>query len=140
YTEVWDPFNSFTDLVGIIHDNYRYSYYEKNNMLASYINNGRSNQPEFVNEPGILLTNEVIFANGVAHLEIGEHYLTNEYFPNNNLQLRGSTKDKLITYYDFMVGYQNLLRDGGEVFKPAVEGQGEGVAVTNGTAVQGNIT
>ena len=140
YTEVWDPFNSFNDLVGIIHDNYRYSGYEKNSVLAAYMNYGRSNQPGFVNEPGILLTNAVIFANGGAHLEIGEHYLTNEYFPNNNLQLRGTTKDKLITYYDFMVGYENLLRDGGEVFEPAVEVQGEGVAVTNGTAVQGNVT
>ncbi|TYR38479.1 cycloisomaltooligosaccharide glucanotransferase [Sphingobacterium phlebotomi] len=140
YTEIWDPFNSFDQLVGIIHDNYRYSGYKKNSVLAAYMNYGRSNQPGFVNEPGIVLTNAVIFANGGAHLEIGEHYLTNEYFPNNNLQLRGRTKDKLITYYDFMVGYQNLLRDGGDVFESAVQAQREDVQISNGNAVQGRVS
>lgn len=140
YTEVWDPFNSFDQLVGIIHDNYRFSGYTKNSVLAAYMNYARSNQVGFVNEPGVLLTNAVIFANGGAHLEIGEHYLTNEYFPNNNLQLRGTLKDKLITYYDFMVGYQNLLRDGGEMAIYPVHSVDASVTVTNGSAVQGSVT
>lgn len=138
YTEVWDPYNSFDQLVGIIHDNYRFSGYTRNSVLAAYMNYAKSNQVGFVNEPGVLLTNAVIFANGGAHLEIGEHYLTNEYFPNDNLQLKGTLKDKLITYYDFMVGYQNLLRDGGEVFQPSISATS--VVVNNGTAVQGGVT
>src|SRR5690606_26271250 len=114
YTEVWDPYQAFDDLAGILHANSRYSGCQKNSVLAAYVNYGRSSQTGFVNEPGVLLANAVIFANGGAHLEIGEHYLANEYFPNNNLQLKGTTKDKLIGYYDFMVAYQNLLRDGGD--------------------------
>lgn len=139
YTEVWPPYHTFDDLVGILQDNGRYSAHQKNTVLAAYVNYGRSKQAGFVNEPGVLLANAVIFANGGAHLEIGEHYLANEYFPNNNLQLKGATKDKLIGYYDFMVAYQNLLRDGGESVDPHVTVTSPGVSVSNGSAIQGHI-
>lgn len=140
YTEVWDPYQSFDDLAGILHDNSRYSGYQKNSVLAAYVNYGRSSQTGFVNEPGVLLANAVIFANGGAHLEIGEHYLANEYFPNNNLQLKGTTKDKLIGYYDFMVAYQNLLRDGGDTVAPQLTSRSPAVQVSNGSAIQGRVT
>ncbi|MGE8425784.1 MAG: glycoside hydrolase family 66 protein, partial [Sphingobacterium siyangense] len=96
YTEVWDPNKSFDQLVQIIQDNDRFGNYAKNTVLAAYMNYAKSNQVGFVNEAGILLTNAVIFANGGSHLEMGEHYLTNEYFANNNQQLKGTTKEKLI--------------------------------------------
>jgi len=139
YTEVWDPNKSYDELVKIIQDNDRFSNYNKNTVLAAYMNYAKSNQAGFVNEPGVLLTNAVIFANGGAHLEMGEHYLTNEYFANNNLQLKGTTKEKLIQYYDFMVAYQNVLRDGGTAAVFSVTGT-NALTISNGKARSGSIT
>ena len=59
------------------------------------------------------MTNAVIFAFGGAHLELGEHMLGKEYFPNSNLAMKSDLQKALPAYYDFMVAYQNLLRNGG---------------------------
>ena len=40
--------------------------------------------------------------------------LGKEYFPNNNLTMKADLQDALVHYYDFLVAYENLLRDGGE--------------------------
>ncbi|BDW75463.1 hypothetical protein BFINE_12580 [Bacteroides finegoldii DSM 17565] len=53
---------------------------------------------------------------GGAHLELGEHMLTTEYFPNSSLAMKGELKKAMVTYYDFITGYENLLRDGGEFY------------------------
>jgi dextranase len=66
-----------------------------------------------MNAPGVLLANAGIFAFGGAHIELGEHYLANEYFPNSNLQMKSDLALALVHYYDFLVAYQNVLRDGG---------------------------
>jgi dextranase len=127
YTEVWDPNNSFDRLVQIILDNNAYANHSKNTVLAAYINYAKSSNTGYLNEPGVLLANAVIFAAGGSHLEIGEHYLANEYFPNANLQMKTELKSKLTNYYDFLVGYQNLLRDGGEFTADAMQ---QGVITT----------
>jgi dextranase len=124
YTEVWEPNNSFDQLLQIIRDNNAYGANAKNTVLAAYINYAKSNNMGYVNEPGVLLANAVIFAAGGSHLEIGEHYLASEYFPNANLQMKSGLKNRLMNYYDFLVAYQNLLRDGGE-FTANVAQQGE---------------
>ncbi len=67
----------------------------------------------YFNTPSVLLANAVIFAFGGAHLELGEHMLGQEYFPNNNLAMKDDLKKALTSYYDFLVAYQNLLRDSG---------------------------
>jgi dextranase len=54
-----------------------------------------------------------MFALGGDHLELGEHMLGKEYFPNNNLTMSTLLKTSLVSYYDFIVAYQNILRDGG---------------------------
>jgi dextranase len=72
-----------------------------------------ADQAGFFNEPGVLLTDAVIFAFGGSHLELGEHMLGKEYFPNDNLQMSVSLKTNLLNYYHFLTAYQNLLRDGG---------------------------
>ncbi len=55
-----------------------------------------------------------MFALGGAHLELGDgHMLCHEYFPNSNLQMSDELKSVIVTYYDFLVAYENLLRDGG---------------------------
>ncbi len=120
YTEVWGPNDGFADLASIIKDNNDYCGNTKNTVLAAYMNYNLANSAGFFNTPGVLLTNAVIFSFGGSHLELGEHMLAKEYFPNNNLQMPGELRDAMISYYDFMVAYENLLRDGGTEFTPDI--------------------
>lgn len=113
YNEVWDESKTFEQLAQIITNNNTLSNHTKSTVLAAYMNYGNSNKTGQLNKPGILLTNAVIFSFGGSHLELGEHYLSNEYFPNSNLQASSSLKKSLVSYYDFLVAYQNILRDGG---------------------------
>lgn len=139
YTEVWDETKTFEQLAKVITDNYAYSNNSKQTVLAAYMNYAKSNSKGFVNLPGVLLTNAVIFSFGGAHLELGEHYLTNEYFPNSNLQMKKEAKEALMYYYDFLVAYQNLLRDGGSYASVEVQAVSEGVSFQRWPASQGNV-
>ena len=113
YSEVWSPSDSYFDLANIIKQNNVLSNNSKNTVLAAYMNYDLANNKGFFNTPSILMTNAVIFAFGGAHLELGEHMLCKEYFPNDNLAMKDDLKSALVNYYDFLVAYQNLLRDGG---------------------------
>ncbi|MDN3670669.1 glycoside hydrolase family 66 protein [Echinicola jeungdonensis] len=125
YTEVWGPNDRYEHLAEIIQNNHEYSNGEKNSVLAAYMNYDLADQAGYFNTPAVLLTDAVIFAFGGAHLELGEHMLGKEYFPNNNLQMRKDLKERLVKYYDFMVAYQNLLRDGGSFNDPVVSSYGQ---------------
>ncbi len=120
YSEVWGPNDSYQDLAKIIRDNDAFSNSTKKTVLAAYMNYDLASKPGFFNTPGVLLTNAVIFAFGGSHLELGEHMLGKEYFPNSNLQMPGALNDAMISYYDFLVAYENLLRDGGTINTPAL--------------------
>jgi len=113
YSEVWSPFESYNDLANLIKQNNTYSNNTKNTVLAAYMNYDLANNKGYFNTPSVLMTNAVIFAFGGSHLELGEHMLGKEYFPNNNLAMKDDLKKALPSYYDFLVAYQNLLRDGG---------------------------
>ncbi|HAQ18676.1 MAG TPA: cycloisomaltooligosaccharide glucanotransferase [Prolixibacteraceae bacterium] len=113
YTEVWGPFDSYSDLSNLIQQNNVYSNNTKNTVLAAYMNYDLANNNGYFNTPSVLMANAVIFAFGGAHLELGEHMLGKEYFPNSNLSMKDDLKSALVNYYDFLVAYQNLLRDGG---------------------------
>ncbi|MDR1544617.1 MAG: glycoside hydrolase family 66 protein [Prevotellaceae bacterium] len=119
YAEIWgsrdgdNPDMNFADLIVAMRDNVLKSRNpEKNIVLAAYMNYNLKSAGA-VNKAGVLLADAAIFAWGGAHLELGEHYLINEYFPANNLQMHEDLSAALINYYDFSVAYQNLLRDGG---------------------------
>jgi dextranase len=88
--------------------------------LAAYMNYNKANNQGVFNTAGVLLTDAVIFAFGGSHLELGEHMLAKEYFPNKNLSVNAELKSSLLEYYDFMTAYQNLLRDGGNFTNPAI--------------------
>lgn len=118
YTEIWDSRDGYKDLAEIIQENNTLSGNKLNTVLAAYMDYDKANSPGFFNTPGVLLTDAVIFAFGGSHLELGEHMLAKEYFPNNNLQIDGELKKSLVEYYDFLVGYQNILRDGGNFNTP----------------------
>lgn len=108
YTEVWDPITTYEQLKNILIENEK--NWNKNTVLAAYMNYDLADQEGVFNLPGILLTDALIFAHGGAHIELGEHMLSKEYFPNNHLKMTKKLKEHLVHYYDFMVGYQNLLR------------------------------
>lgn len=113
YTEVWSPFDSFSDLANLIRQNDMLSNNSEATVLAAYMNYDLANSKGYFNTPSVLMTDAVIFAFGGAHLELGEHMLGKEYFPNDNLAMRDDLKSALPDYYDFLVAYENLLRDGG---------------------------
>jgi dextranase len=112
YTEVWGPNNSFADLANIISRNGAFSSYKLNSILAAYVNYNLANNKGYFNTPGVLLLDAFIFSSGASHIELGEHMLGKEYYPNDNLQMTSDLKDRLTHYYDFLVSYENILRDG----------------------------
>lgn len=139
YSEVWAPNDGFDDLAGIITANNALSNNAKNTVLAAYMNYDLANSSGFFNPADVLLANSVIFAFGGSHLELGEHMLAKEYFPNNNLQVSGQLRSALITYYDFLVAYQNLLRDGGEINQPEVNSDNSQVNIGSWPPEAGKI-
>ena len=120
YTEVWQPNESFADLARVIRDNDAMANGRKNSVLAAYVNYDLASREGAFNTPSVLLADAVIFAFGGAHLELGEHMLGKEYFPNDNLAMRTDLRNALVPYYDFLVAYENLLRDGGTFNAPAL--------------------
>jgi len=120
YTEVWTGNEGYKDLATIIQNNDAQTNGAKRTILAAYMNYDLANNPGYFNTAGVLLTDAVIFAFGGAHLELGEHMLGKEYFPNSNLKMRDDLKAAMISYYDFSTAYQNLLRDGGTFNNPAI--------------------
>jgi dextranase len=120
YTEVWGPHDGYTDLSSIIRYNDGLTNNSKKTVLTAYMDYDLANNPGYFNTPGVLLTDAVIFSFGGSHLELGEHMLGKEYFPNNNLQMKSDLSSSITSYYDFLVGYENLLRDGGSFNTPSV--------------------
>lgn len=139
YTEVWAPNDTYNDLADIILQNNGYGQQQFNTVLAAYVNYDLASQPGYFNTPSVLMTDAVIFAFGGAHLELGEHMLGKEYFPNSNLTMRDDLKRTLVNYYDFMVAYQNLLRDGGYFSSPALISADNKVQFNNWPAQQGQV-
>lgn len=109
YAEIWNT-SSYYNLKSAIDSGYRYTNNKKSTVLAAYMDY-RKSDGEF-NEPGVLLTDAVIFASGGDHLELGDHgMLSSEYFPNAKLVSSDSLTKAVRKYYDFMVAYENLLRN-----------------------------
>lgn len=140
YTEVWEPNESYKDLATIIQNNDAWSNYLKKTVLCAYMDYNLAENPGYFNTPGVLLTDAVIFSFGGAHLELGEHMLGKEYFPNSNLQMRNDLKTAMIHYYDFLTGYQNLLRDGGTFNNPSVTSTDQKIKINNWPPVMGEVS
>lgn len=139
YTEVWSPFDSYSDLSNLIQQNNAYSNNTKNTVLAAYMNYDLANNKGYFNTPSVLMTNAVIFSFGGAHLELGEHMLGKEYFPNSNLSMKDDLKSALVTYYDFLVAYQNLLRDGGTFNNVTLTSPDNKMMIAKWPASQGTV-
>lgn len=111
YNEVWGDEADFKDLHTIIKANDQYSNHTLKTVFAAYMNYDKAGRTtgEF-NTPGILLADAVMFALGGSHLELGDHMLCREYFPSTALEMSDALRTAMVRYYDFMTGYQNLLR------------------------------
>lgn len=138
YTEVWGPNDSYESLTNIIKDNYAASN-GKNTVLAAYMNYDKSHSPGTFNTHSVLLADAVIFAFGGAHIELGEHMLGNEYFANNNLLMPDELSVAITGYYDFLVAYENLLRDGGEFDNTSIVSEDGQFTTQNWPASPGRV-
>ncbi|MNS22943.1 Cycloisomaltooligosaccharide glucanotransferase precursor [compost metagenome] len=140
YSEVWAPDEGYKDLARIIQANNSLSNNKKSTVLAAYMNYNVASNKGYFNTPGVLFTDAVIFAFGASHLELGEHMLGKEYFPNNNLEMKDDLKAAMISYYDFLVGYQNLLRDGGTFNNPVVASADGKIKLNNWPPQSGQVS
>lgn len=129
YTEVWGNDWKYEDLATIIKENQSLTGRAISTVLAAYMNYDLANNPGYFNTPSVLFTDAVIFAHGGSHLEMGEHMLGKEYFPNDNLLMRADLEKALVCYYDFMVAYQELLRGGLIPFTPDVSTNNRSVEI-----------
>ncbi|MBN8851722.1 MAG: cycloisomaltooligosaccharide glucanotransferase [Sphingobacteriales bacterium 50-39] len=140
YTEVWAPNEGFSDLARIITDDYSWSGNTKKPVLTAYMNWNLANNPGYFNTPGVLLADAVIFAFGGAHLEMGDHMLCKEYFPNDNLKMKPDLQQAIVRYYDFLTGYENLLRDGGAFNNPGLVSVDGKISLNNWPPQNGSIS
>jgi dextranase len=115
YTEMWTNHEGYADIASTIQANETASG-GKRNVMAAYVNRAKSNSTGYFNDASVLLADAVMFAFGGAHIELGEHMLGNEYFPNSNLQMSARLQRSITSYYDFLTGYENLLRGDGRTF------------------------
>lgn len=119
YNEVWwGSEEDYPEFYRIIKANKEESGNENMaTVFAAYVNHEYPKGRKKFNDPSVLLTDAVIFALGGSHLELsGTHMLNNPYFPNDSLSMSTNLESKMINYYDFLVAYENYLRDGGLQF------------------------
>lgn len=110
YTEAWDNGKTFAQLKAMIDNNYALSSGKLSSVLAAYMNYDKSKDSGATfNANSVLLADAFIFASGASHIELGEHMLANEYFPNKNVAMSPDLKAKLVAYYDFAVAYEKIL-------------------------------
>lgn len=105
YNEVWEL--DFGDIKKVLDYNAGLNP-DKNTVIGAYMHDVTSGE---FNTPAVLMTEAVIFALGGAHIELGEHMISTIYWPNGNVTMPEELKDRIVVYYDFLVGYENLLRD-----------------------------
>jgi len=132
YMEIW-PWDGFPDYKSLkdVVDQARAESGGKSLVVPAYMNYDYAKTksdaaPGLFNEPGVLLTEATVVAAGGSRLELGEgsQMLCSDYFPNRSLVMSDSLKAKMQQYYDFLVAYENLLRDGQENTPNVIETPG----------------
>ncbi|MEW9050031.1 MAG: glycoside hydrolase family 66 protein [Neobacillus sp.] len=123
YTEMWpwdrdrdgELYNSYYSLKKAI-DRAREESGGKSLVIPAYMSYdyGEQNPGNAFNTAAVLLTAAAVYAAGGARIELGDdgNMLSNEYFPAQNLYMDEELKVRIAKLYDFIVAYQNLLRDG----------------------------
>jgi dextranase len=140
YTEVWPPEDGFKQLAGTILHNDSLTNGKKRTVMPAYMDYDLAEKPGYFSTPGIVLADAVIFAFGGAHLELGDHMLGKEYFPNDHLKMRDDLKAAMISYYDFLTAYENLLRDEGKLNTPKVSSADQKTKINNWPPQRGQVS
>ncbi|MFI5157241.1 MAG: glycoside hydrolase family 66 protein [Sphingobacteriales bacterium] len=140
YTEVWPPDDGFKDLVKVILHNDSLTNGQKRTVMPAYMDYDLAEKPGYFSTPGVILADAVIFAFGGSHLELGDHMLGKEYFPNAHLKMHNDLKAAMVNYYDFLTGYENLLRDGGLFNTPTISSADHKVMLNNWPPQQGQVS
>ena len=111
YNEVWDM--SFGALKSTMDENHRIDP-ARNTVIAAYIHNKNDG---YFNTPAVLMLDAVLFALGASHIELGENMTCQIYWPTCKMEMKPELQKAVVEYYDFLTGYENLLRDGGKETK-----------------------
>ena len=142
YNEMWGGEDGFDDLRTAVLANDQYSNHTLGTVFAAYMNYNVADNKGTFNMPGVLLTDAVMFALGASHLELGDHMLCKEYFPNDNLAMGDDLRTAIVRYYDFLTGYQNLLRgaDTSAETDVTLTAASDGVSINAWPPRQGSVT
>jgi dextranase len=75
---------------------------------------GIEHKGDYFNTGAVILTDAAIYSAGGSRLELGNdgEMLSHEYFPAENLKMSDELVNRERNMYDFIVAYENLLRDG----------------------------
>ena len=122
YTEIWPPsYAPYSAIKRTIDNDLEYAEGKRASVLAGYLNYGEGAGDKF-NENSVRLADASIFAAGGDHIEIGDTgMLAKEYFPNDNVKMTLSLVSSMRKYYDFLVGYENILRDNMKAVDTTIE-------------------
>lgn len=138
YSELWGGESQFSDLLSILNQNRSYRP-GAGQVYAAYMDYECNDKSEF-NTPGVLLTDAVMFAIGADHLELGDHMLCHEYFPNSHLAMSDDLKSQLVCYYDFFTAYEDLLRVEGQQNDDDIYTTSSDVTIANWPPRLGTVT
>lgn len=108
YNELWEM--TFEDIKTTL-DRNRTIDPTRNTVAAAYIHDKNDG---YFNTPAVLMLDATLFALGASHIELGETLICHIYWPTCKMDLRPELTKALVEYYDFLTGYENLLRDGGQ--------------------------
>lgn len=82
--------------------------------LATRLSNAHSKRRVYFDTTSVLLADATIFSAGASHIELGDdgRMLSGPYFPDDQIiKISTSLRHKLYSYYNFLVAYENFLRD-----------------------------
>lgn len=123
YAEIWpcdtsiegEQYNTYQSLKNVI-DTSRSQSGGKSLIIPAYMeyDYAESVMNETFNMSAVLLTDAAVYASGGSRIELGDgdQMLSNEYFPKHNLYMSDEHKSRQKGLQNFIVAYQNLLRDG----------------------------
>ncbi len=138
YTEFW-PWDS--DRTGVSYNTYQSLVTEversmedskeqskdgkgKSLTVKAYINYNKTCGE--MNAPGVLLLDAAVYAAGGNRLELGNgnHMLHMEYYPKDDVLMGADLEGQMEDLSDFIVAYENLLRDGQKTSENLVKADG----------------
>lgn len=120
YSELWPEDHSTYASILRAADETHAANPERAIVFAAYLHNGlaqrlKKGETAQFNAPGVLLADAAMFAAGASHMELGDgdRMLSGPYFPADTaITQPPALRRQLGRYYDFLVAYENYLRDG----------------------------